>query len=49
MMLAVVTTTALLLGGLVAAFSLTWRRYALQPIRVEAKVEGPTCYPRVKR
>jgi hypothetical protein len=46
---AVVITVLLLLGALGVAFGLTWRRYVAQPMPVAAEVEGPTCYPRVKR
>ena len=35
--------------ALIAAGTLTWRRHAAAPVRVEAEIEGPTCYPRVKR
>ena len=36
-------------AALIAAGTLTWRRHAAAPVRVEAEIEGPTCYPRVKR
>jgi len=48
-MVAVFTSAALLLGALAAAGALTWRRHATQTAPVEREVEGPTCYPRVKR
>jgi len=46
---AAVTTVLLLVGALSFAVGLSWRRYGAQPVRVEAKVDGPGCYPRVKR
>lgn len=49
MIAAVVATIGLVLAALVAAFALTWRRWAAEPVRVERAVEGPTCYPQVKR
>ena len=48
-MLAIWITGALFTAALTTAFVVTWRRYATQPVKVEAEVEGPTCYPRVKR
>jgi len=46
---AVVTSVLLLVGALSFAAALSWRRYGAQPVRVEAKLDGPGCYPRVKR
>ncbi|MCB1349319.1 MAG: hypothetical protein KDK11_12010 [Maritimibacter sp.] len=48
-MAALLTTLGLLFAALIAAGTLTWRRHAAAPVRVEAEIEGPTCYPRVKR
>ena len=48
-MLAIWITGVLFLAALTTAFVVTWRRYATQPVTVEAEVEGPTCYPRAKR
>ena len=49
MIAAGLTTVALLFGALIAAAVLTWRRWAAEPARASAKIDGPTCYPRVKR
>lgn len=48
-MFALWASAALLVAAFAAAFALTWRGYGAEPVRVEANVEGPTCYPRVKR
>ena len=49
MIVVVFISFALLLGAVTAAMTIAWRRWASEPVRVEARIEGPTCYPRVKR
>ncbi|MEZ5722676.1 MAG: hypothetical protein R3D59_14440 [Paracoccaceae bacterium] len=48
-MAAIWATGLLVVGAFSVTAAITWRRYAAAPVRVEAEIEGPTCYPRVKR
>ena len=49
MMIVVLITFALLVSAVAAATAIGWHRRATAPVRVEARIEGPTCTPRVKR
>ena len=48
-MLAIWITLVLLVAALATVMTLGWRRHAARPMPVKAEIEGPTCYPRVKR
>ncbi len=48
-MIAIWSTIVVLVSALATAMTLSWRRYAARPVPVKAEIEGPTCYPRVKR
>ena len=48
-MLVVWITFVLLVSALASAMTLGWRRHAVRAEPVKAEIEGPTCYPRVKR
>ena len=47
-MIAIWTSIALVVAALATAMTLGWRRAAAEPVRLR-RVEGPTCYPRVRR
>ena len=48
-MLAIWASIVLIVAALAAAMTLGWRRHVARPEPVQAKIEGPTCYPKVRR
>jgi|GEM_PF-5173237 len=48
-MLAIWTTLVLLVAGLATAMTLGWRRTSALPVKQEHEINGPGCYPQIKR
>ncbi|SMH56721.1 hypothetical protein [Maritimibacter sp. HL-12] len=48
-MWAIWTTIVFLVVALAAAMTVGWKRHAAQMAPVRVKIEGSTCYPKVKR
>jgi len=48
-MWAIWTSIVFLVAALATAMTLGWKRHAARPEPVRARIEGPTCYPKVKR